>query len=40
MSKAYRQRDAERMLQLMVATQGDNKSWTKQKDTLLKLLKS
>ncbi|HEV2331194.1 MAG TPA: hypothetical protein VGY56_20625 [Verrucomicrobiae bacterium] len=40
MAAGYRRRNAERMLLFMVAAQGDEKSWDRQRDTLLKLLNS
>lgn len=39
LADAHRRRDAEWMLQLMCAAQGDGKSWSAQQKTLLKILK-
>ena len=38
MSDAYAKKDAENMLLLMTATQGDQKSWLAQRNLLLKRL--
>ena len=39
MSDAYGRRDAEQMLMLMTACQGDSKSWMEQRKLLIKKLK-
>lgn len=39
-AEAGRRRDARQMLELMVACQGDEKSWERQRERLVKILKS